>query len=61
MWVRNVGWAQLSGSSSLGWAHRSVVGYQVSWRLAASKMVYLCAVETVVLQKAEREEGPKTS
>lgn len=54
-------WVGLRGVDLLGWAHRSVVGYQVSWRLAASKMVYLCAMETVVLQKAEREEGPETS
>lgn len=58
MWVSNLIWAQLGGSSDFGWAHISVCGpllcrLWAGWsKIASARTAYLCSMCLLILQQA---------
>ena len=58
LWVNSLIWAQLGGSSDLGWAHLCVSGQLLSrlwadWsRRASARMAYLCSTSIFTLPQA---------
>lgn len=60
LWVSNLIWAQLGGSSDFGWAHVRVCGQLLrrlwaGWsKRASARTVYLCSMCLLILRQASR-------